>query len=497
MRIRPRSLACLAGLALALPAGAAAQRGVPALRMGDSVRVTISAADPALEEWGSYKVFRFNAEPDRAYRFTARTDSGMVALRVARLAGVLTEYLNGTGIHRHVQLRFRPPAPGPYLIVIASTTGGAFTLQGQELVSGPAVPRTLPLGERVQGELSVASGTFPEGRDAFYDLYTFSASRDQKLHLFYTGSQSVSVGRLVDGRFVTLSAGGAVQRAGAVEIPEDGEYAVRVAGTLGEDEAVPYALRLVDLRMRPEPRRLEVGRAAEGVFDPATAFPVNDHEMVDEWVLHGSAGQRLRIALSSTVFDTYLIVGRMQGGRFEVLDDDDDGGGGTDSRLDLTLSADGDYLVRVQPYGSVREDGGPYTLQATLSARADPAQNPRRTRPETRPVRWGAPMQGTLDEIDVLLEDGSPYDVWTFSATAGQRITITLRSEDFDAYLAVGRDEDGEWMELTSNDDVVGQNGRDARVVMVAPDTGEYSIRANTFPLQPTGAYVLTVERER
>ena len=39
------------------------------------------------------------------------------------------------------------------------------------------------------------------------------------------------------------------------------------------------------------------------------------------------------------------------------------------------------------------------------------------------------------DAIGVL-DDGSHYDIYTFSGPAGQRVRITLRSDDFDAFLA-------------------------------------------------------------
>jgi hypothetical protein len=111
-------------------------------------------------------------------------------------------------------------------------------------------------------------------------------------------------------------------------------------------------------------------------------------------------------------------------------------------------------------------------------------------------VRWGTPLSGTLDAGDAVVEDGSPYDAWTFTAAAGQRVTISLRSEDFDAYLAVGMMDGERFLELSSNDDAADDRGTDARIVMVAPEAGVYTIRANCLPGE-TGSYVLTVERGR
>lgn len=495
MRIRARSFACLAGLALALPAPAAAQRGVPALRMGDSLRVVISASDPVLTEWGSYRAFRFEGQPDHLYRFTAQPDSITASLHVARLAGTLTDYIERAASSRAPSLHFRPPAPGPYFVVVASHEPGAVTLYGEEMASAAAAPRPLAVGDSVQATLNAGAGVSIDGDWVqYYALHTFAARAGQDLEILVRGPVNHDFGRMRDGSFVAIPPADAEERAGFVTAPEDGEYAVRVLGPGGGGS--PYTLRVRDARPRPEPRRLEVGPPMDGTFDRGTAV-FADGALVDEWVLRARQGQHLQFDLSGA-FDTYVAVGRIRDGRWDELGANDDYDEGTNSRVPLLIPEDGDYIIRVRPYIGDFDRGGPYTLQVSHSVAAQPAaaDDPRLRRPETRRVTWGQPLTGTLDATDAAEQDGSPYDAWTFSATAGQRITITMRSESFDAYLAVGRDEDGEWMELTSNDDVVGQSGKDARVVMVAPDTGEYTIRANTFPRQPGGAYVLTVERE-
>jgi hypothetical protein len=188
----------------------------------------------------------------------------------------------------------------------------------------------------------------------------------------------------------------------------------------------------------------------------------------------------------------------VRGGRWDEIASNDDADT-TNSRIMFPVDEDGEFLVRVRPYGTPGDTAGPYTLRVAPAPReaSSSVAVQRRARPETQAVRWGVTLEGTLDATDAAVEDGTPYDLWTFNATAGQRITITLHSADFDAYLAVGREEDGEWVELTSNDDYSEASSRDARVVMVAPDTGAYAIRVNTFPQQPAGAYMLAVERTR
>ena len=85
---------------------------------------------------------------------------------------------------------------------------------------------------------------------------------------------------------------------------------------------------------------------------------------------------------------------------------------------------------------------------------------------------------------------GSYYDEWTYSARAGQRVVVTMDSDDVDAYLVVLRD-DG--TEVASDDD--GGNGDNARVEFRAPAAGEYTILATSFFSKTTGRYTLRVER--
>ncbi|HEX2207468.1 MAG TPA: PPC domain-containing protein [Longimicrobium sp.] len=488
-------------LALSAAAPAAAQRGVPALRLGDSVRLTLPFSDPRLSSGHVYRAFRFQARPEHIYHFAGASDSADVELRVARQAGPLTDYLpqgsraGGGG----VGMRFLPPEPGEYLLVLTSHSGGDFTLFGEEIALVSAPPRPLVLGRGRPAVLTERSSIeVVEGSELHYDLYSFSASRGQVLDVATPGIAG-TFGRMEAGRFVAIEAGDTMEYEGRVVVPQDGEYAIRVESPLLENDSLRYAVWVVDPAARPLPRPLQVGQPVEARLNVDSVFP-RDGDVVDEWSMYATAGQRLQVTARSTAFDTYLMVGRMRDGRWEQLNYNDDTEG-TDSRLVLEVPETGEYLVRVRPFREFPDSLAPYSLLveplgAMQVAVVDSAA-PRRGRPEMRPVRWGAQMTGRLEAADAPAEDGSPYDAWTFDATAGQRITITLRSTEFDAYLAVGREVEGEWMELSSNDDIAAESTTDARVVMIAPDTGHYTIRVNTFPQAPAGEYTLTVERSR
>ena len=55
--------------------------------------------------------------------------------------------------------------------------------------------------------------------------------------------------------------------------------------------------------------------------------------------------------------------------------------------------------------------------------------------PSTFAITPGVAVNGTLTAGDCDLGDGTRFDEWTFSATAGQTISISMTSTQFDTYL--------------------------------------------------------------
>jgi hypothetical protein len=105
-------------------------------------------------------------------------------------------------------------------------------------------------------------------------------------------------------------------------------------------------------------------------------------------------------------------------------------------------------------------------------------------------VRAAQPVRGQLTPADSVLEDKSYADVWTYRGRAGERVTATLVSPDFDAYLMLVRPVGGEMM--GADDD--GGGGTSARVVADLLADGEYTLVVNSVQGGETGAYTLTVE---
>jgi hypothetical protein len=103
-------------------------------------------------------------------------------------------------------------------------------------------------------------------------------------------------------------------------------------------------------------------------------------------------------------------------------------------------------------------------------------------------IRPGQTVQGELSSADPVLEDDTHYDLWRFQGQAGRTYQVTLRSEAFDAFLAVGSAGDGG----VSDDD--GAGGTDSRAEFVAPSDGTFEIRANSLMAGETGGYTLELQ---
>jgi hypothetical protein len=245
--------------------------------------------------------------------------------------------------------------------------------------------------------------------------------------------------------------------------------------------------------------------ASDGTLDDGSFF--------DVWRFRAQAGHVYAVTLRSDAFDAFLSVGSSAGPDCEDCEADDDGAGGTDSEVLIRASANG--MLEIRANSLMAEETGAYTL--ALEDRGENAQIDEEDEDEyagvdeepvadvgdemeameivgtPTPVRLDRAAQGELGEDDAQAADDSFYDLFSYRGRAGETITITLRSEDFDAFLSVGRRVDGRFEVMESNDD--GEEGTDSELTITLPEAGEYLIRANSLFPEETGAYTLQITR--
>lgn len=227
----------------------------------------------------------------------------------------------------------------------------------------------------------------------------------------------------------------------------------------------------------------------------------------DEYTFNGRRGQTVIVQMESEAFDAYLHLGSARRGAWRELAYDDDGGDGRDSRIQFTLPDDGPYLVRAS---SLSRSTGAYTLTLSggrMGGNDDYGPNPVRPRPRPRPggttrpggggpVQAGERIEGFLTSADPRLDGGEPFHLYTYTGRRGERVTLTLRSTDFDSYLVLGTagGRHGVGSVLTRDDDSGGD--RDSRIDFTLPNNGTYVIRVN--PLTGgEGEYTLDIESDQ
>jgi hypothetical protein len=136
----------------------------------------------------------------------------------------------------------------------------------------------------------------------------------------------------------------------------------------------------------------------------------------------------------------------------------------------------------------------PGTVQTAVST-------PSTARPETESIAEdrneavsltaGQRRTGQLQRGDAVMEDGSLFDIYTYQARAGERLTINMRSSDFDTHLTVARVEGGNAELIVRDDDSGG--GTNSRAEFTAESDGPLLIAANALSEGMTGSYTIEV----
>jgi hypothetical protein len=211
---------------------------------------------------------------------------------------------------------------------------------------------------------------------------------------------------------------------------------------------------------------------------------LDDGTYIDFYSFSATAGQPISISMNSGVFDTYLILFDDAGN--SIYENDDTGTVGTNSRVPIdggviTLPYTGEYFIGANSYDP---DTGSYTVSLNTDAAC-----------ATTAIGYNQTVNGNLATSDCAVNiEGEPFytDLYTFSGTAGQQISIAMNSSAVDSYLILHTPSgDG------SLDDDNSGGGTNARIpttgTFTLPQTGTYTIEASAFNSFEVGAYTLVL----
>jgi len=408
-------------------------------------------------------------------------------------------------------------------VLIGSAVALASPILGQE---GPSILTLLDVEERRLEIESEASGLLTG-----LDVQTTGGRRVQAWGLELTGTQSVTIdlrsetfdpylyvtGPGISGTLddddgaggcdarLTLRAGYAgffrvvVSSIGG----NTGPYTLRVTTTPGPassgncesaggdldptlDDRTVEEMRFDELPI--DGRRLTIGDEQVGMLTAAdTADGSGSHVQV--WGLALEAGQPVAIDLVSDDFDALLY---LTGPGLETPISDDDGAGGCHARIFYSAQATGEHRVAVTTVAEsatgsftlrVADRPGPVVNEPCGGGMEDFSALPF----DGRSVGRGMPATGRLSGGDRTSRDGRPVQAWALEASAGETLTVTLRSEDFDPFLRLT----GPQLVPLSDDD--GAGGCSARITFTAPQAGTYHVVVTSAFASGLGSFVLEV----
>lgn len=384
------------------------------------------------------------------------------------------------------------------------------------LVASTASAQTrIESGETVSGSLTPGDSRMYNG--AHFEVWIFSGSRGERIAITLRSIQFdpyLLVQPFPGGRSPIIArdddSGGGNDAQVEVTLPEDGDYVITATSAQrGETgayrlsvESIPGVARASRARAAPAAaakplaaskpaapaeRRLVPGETVTGVLVSSPRGPLGTTE--GDWRYAGHAGETITLDLRSSEFDPFLTLYSV-GSTVTRVAQDDNGGGGLNSRIVYRLPADGEYVARAERRLPGRS--GSYTL--SFSSRSGLLPASRGT--GNRTLAAGSAVAGELDGSDPKMRDGTPYELWTYMGRSGETIRITLRSDDFDAFVSIGTVNNGVFTALESADD--GAGATDSRLEITLPFTGRYSIRANSLsPRRPNGDYALRIDSLR
>lgn len=493
--LRARTLAGLDGGAFTLslaerPPAPRAPRPT-GIRVGQTRNGALAVTDPEGDEGTRFDGYGVSLRAGQRIVLTLKSDDFDPVVSIGRTSGAgfteLARNDDGGGDGLNSYLVFTAPAAGGYTIR-ATSLGvdglGAYTL---EVAEGPAplTARSIVIGDSLSGELNAADGLNDAGQRA--DAYRFSGRAGQRIQATMTApafDAYLELFGMVEGVQTSLASdddgadGDGTDARLTYVLPSDGDYVIE-ARALVDGASGTYTLLLGETAPEAPPTPLAFDAVVQGEITSADASD-DEGRGYHAYSFSGVEGNRVQIIMRSGDFDTFLQVSSAEGD-FSMLASDDDGlGEGTDSRLTYILPATGDYVIRASALGS-EDDEGLYSIELT----------DRGPQPVNGSILSGTTARGTLTETDAIAEDGTHYDAYEIAVADGEKLRLTMVSNDFDAVIEVGK-AGGDWEAVATDDD--GLSDTHARLEWTVEGGGDYVIRARGFGQGEFGTYALTVE---
>ncbi|OYX63114.1 MAG: hypothetical protein B7Y88_13290 [Sphingomonadales bacterium 32-64-17] len=386
----------------------------------------------------------------------------------------------GSGTHSRITATL--PEDGRYSLIITSFDAGetgSYRLQGTTGSGGD-------LSNSIAGTLSSGDSMLEDG--SYYDRYTFEGRSGQHVTLRMTSSEFDTYLRVEspNGETFTNDDGddGSTNSQVDIDLTATGQYEV-TANSLTEGETGSYQLGIEGARLASGSssgsspaagagNMLAPGTPAQGQLAAGDA-ELETGEYFDIYTLRGEPGSQMAVTMQSTDFDTYLAA--VGANDYSAENDDNPGAGGTNSRLEVTIPADGGLTIAATSYAG--GETGSYAIRADLSGSSSRAASGQR-------LELGRSVDGTLAASDPR-GDHSVEDIYLIEASAGQSLRLALASDDFDTLLRV----EGPGGFSVENDDDPAGSTLNSLVETTLPRDGTYRVVVASYSESGLGSYRL------
>lgn len=537
MSLRRGSAVMLAvGLALAsVAARAGAQQQIP---VGSSVTGQLTASDPVLSDNTHYKLFTFQGTAGQTVQIDLMSGDfdSYLYLRDANGASIATNDDGGGGLNARIVQTL--PATAMYQIVantLRSDQYGSFTLRLQAVTMPAVVAQQIPVGSTVTGVLSDGDPMLSDG--SHYKLFTFQGSAGQTVQVDLMSSAFDSFLYLRDSAGTDITrdddGGGNLNSRIIQTLPYSGTYQI-VANTLHSgasgaftlqlQTAQPQAPTVTSIQSLPSAASLptvgQIGLDQQAQNTLTQGGTMWNGKPIQLFTFGCTTGQAFQMDVLSS-WDNYAVIFDPSGTQ---VASNDDGGEGLNARIIFTCPTTGTYRLGVTTFTSststgaytmqVRSLGQPTSVQVQpigqsavapiaqptvtplaappaavqpLAQAAAPAANAVPAPGQDGHIAAGQTMRGRLEPGDQMMGSDSTYaDVWWLQGSAGQNVTIELRSSDFDTYLQL----------LDGTGTVLAESAGhpNSGLAFQLPAAGTYQIVVNSNGTQRrSGSYTLSV----
>jgi hypothetical protein len=391
-----------------LPAACTATSTVGSIGVGQTVNATLTPAVCAMPSGSSAhgRTFTVATPTSVAISMTSTQFDAVLYVTDAALNLVAFDDDGGEGLNARLLHTFMP---GSYIVWASSYMPGAtgaytLSIQPVTLCDAAAAAGSIAVGQTRSGAVAGSSCLLPHGHPGQGWRFAVTEAMGIEFDVQAAGFEPFVV--VSDLELNPLQAGYPVAAGGRTVLFhhfQPGEYVLWTTTVEGGTGSYEVAMRQAQFATCEQPATpIAAGQTRTGTLTSASCR-LRDGRSTDSWQLTLDAATTLRIDMTSTAFDAFLIV-TDAGGAIVALDDD--GGVGVNARITQHFAAgsytiwttsfmpgmSGGYQLAVQPFSGLVTQSDPAV--ALLPSKASAAAPAAKSAPTAADWlrRWSVPL---------------------------------------------------------------------------------------------------------